>query len=71
MNPTLTKIRYNGLMLRHVKNQTPELCALAVQQNGNALKFVKNQTPEICALAEIVVKQTKQISPYIFIDVSL
>lgn len=33
--------------LVHVKDQTPELCLVAVRQNSDALKFVRNKTPEI------------------------
>ncbi|MBS0626747.1 MAG: DUF4116 domain-containing protein [Verrucomicrobia bacterium] len=35
----------------YVKEQTPELCKIAVKQNGWALQFVKEQTPELCKLA--------------------
>ena len=37
-----------GRLLKYVKNQTPELCLIAVSNNGEALEFVKNQTEEIC-----------------------
>ena len=37
--------------MQFVKNQTEELCKLAVQQSGYSLQFVKNQTEEICKLA--------------------
>ena len=41
-------IKYDGLALRNIKNQTDEICKLAVQQNDYALEYVKNQTNEIC-----------------------
>lgn len=41
----------NGSKLEYVKNQTEELCKLAVQNDGYALEFVKNQTYDICKLA--------------------
>ena len=37
--------------LRHVKEQTLEICLAAVNQDGYALEFVKEQTPEICLVA--------------------
>jgi len=37
--------------LEYVKNQTDELCTLAIMQNGSAIQFVKNQTKELCELA--------------------
>jgi hypothetical protein len=39
------------MVVYYVKNQTEEICHLAVQQNGYALHYVKNQTEEICKLA--------------------
>ncbi len=44
-----------------MKDQTYELCKLAVQQNGYALQFVKEQTEDICKLA---VKQNGYASYY-------
>ena len=44
-------IEIDGMALRYVKNQTPEMCLEAVRQNGYALEFVKDQTPEICLQA--------------------
>lgn len=41
----------NGLALKYVKNQTPELCMIAVQQNGNALEYVNDQTYDLCLAA--------------------
>ena len=37
--------------IRYIKNQTEELCKLAVSQDGFALQYVQNQTEEICKLA--------------------
>jgi hypothetical protein len=34
-------MQYNGLALQYVKNQTEEMCKLAVKNNGLALQFVK------------------------------
>jgi hypothetical protein len=34
-----------------VKEQTEEVCKLAVQHNGHALRYVKEQTEEVCKLA--------------------
>ena len=42
------EVQQNGCALGFVKNQTPELCILAVQQTGWALKYVKKQTDSIC-----------------------
>ena len=41
-------VKQNGLALRYVKEQTPDICLAAVKQNGLALRFVKEQTPDIC-----------------------
>ena len=34
-----------------LKNQTEEICRLAVQQRGHALKYAHEQTEEICKIA--------------------
>ncbi len=47
----LREVKRNGLLLRWVKEQTPEICMAAVKQNGEALQWVKEQTPEMCAAA--------------------
>ena len=44
-------IHDNGLALEYVKNQTHEICELAIRQNYEALYFVREQTPELCKLA--------------------
>lgn len=57
VNPVISKenalkeVKRNGLLLRWVKEQTPEICMAAVKQNGEALQWVKEQTPEMCAAA--------------------
>jgi hypothetical protein len=45
------EVRRNGLHLKRVKKQTPEICLAAVQNFGDALEFVLEQTPEICLAA--------------------
>ncbi|HIE5541058.1 TPA: DUF4116 domain-containing protein, partial [Clostridioides difficile] len=55
--------------LQFVKEQTPEICILAVKQNGLALYWVKKQTEEICIKSvmqngmalQYVVEKTKEI----------
>ena len=37
--------------LYYAKEQTEEICKLAIQQNGLALMHVKEQTEELCNLA--------------------
>ncbi len=43
--------KLNGMALKYIKNQTPEMCLIAVQQNGNALQYVLEQTREINLMA--------------------
>ncbi len=50
----LREVKRNGLLLRWVKEQTPEICMAAVKQNGKALQWVKEQTPGLCAAAMLV-----------------
>ena len=71
----LTAVKYDGLSLRFIKQQTPEICLEAVKNNdygllyGYALKYVLEQTEEICVAAvkkdglalKYVTKQTPQI----------
>jgi len=47
----MAAVKQDGVALRHVKTQTPELCTEAVKQNGWALYYVKTQTPELCVAA--------------------
>ena len=58
----LEAVRHDGLYLKHIEDQTDELCKLAVQQNGMSLRYVKEQTPELCKLA---VQQNKIAVKYI------
>ena len=44
----LASVQQDGLLLKHINNQTPEICLEAVRQNGLALEYVTKQTPEIC-----------------------
>jgi hypothetical protein len=44
-------IEDDGLALQFIKEQTEEICKLAVQQDGVALQYVKEQSKEICKLA--------------------
>lgn len=37
--------------LKYVRNQTTELCILAVREGAGALRFVQHQTPQICEAA--------------------
>ena len=47
----LEAVKKEGCKLKHVYNQTPEVCLAAVQENGMALRYVLNQTPEVCLAA--------------------
>lgn len=47
----LTVMKINGYALQYVKNQTEEICKVAVSNHHNALQFVKEQTDEICMIA--------------------
>ena len=44
-------IELNGFYLQYVKEQTNEMCILAVQRYGSALQYVNEQTEYICKLA--------------------
>jgi hypothetical protein len=44
-------VRLDGMIIKHLKKQTNNMCELAVQQNGLSLEFVKNKTDRICELA--------------------
>jgi hypothetical protein len=41
--PDFEKVRQNGLLLRHVKNQTPEICLAAVKQNNDVLSLITDE----------------------------
>lgn len=58
----LTAVQNDGLILRRVRNKTPEICLAAVQQNGIALRYVENKTLEICLAA---IKQTSEAIKYL------
>ena len=47
----ILKVKENWRNLQFVKNQTEEICKIAVQQNADALQYVINQTDDICKLA--------------------
>ena len=55
--------------LQFVKEQTPEICMIAVKQNGWALRYVEEQTPEICMAAVqqngLALKYVKEQTPEI------
>lgn len=40
-----------GMILKHLRKQTPAICLAAVKQRGFAIQFVEKQTPEICLQA--------------------
>ncbi len=50
-NDYMREIKRNGLFLQHMKEQTDEICLIAVNNDGLALKYVKEQTEEICTEA--------------------
>ena len=37
-------VKLNGIALKHIHNQTEEMCMLAVNQTHLALEYVHNQT---------------------------
>lgn len=43
----LHSVKKNGLMLKLVEEQTPEICLAAVQQNGFAIVYAQFQSREI------------------------
>ena len=44
-------IELNYVHLQYVKEQTDDICILAVKRDGSALKYVHKQTEDICKLA--------------------
>ncbi len=48
---SLYAVQTDGLRLKEITTQTPEICLAAVHQNGLALQYVKEQTHEICLAA--------------------
>src|SRR5690606_3430993 len=71
----LLEVKRNGLALRHVVDQTNEICLEAVTQHACALEFVKEsyQTIELCKLAidkdiaafKFVINKTFEICSYV------
>ena len=57
LNPKkcIDAVNKNGMMLKHIKNQTPYICTRAVKQCGAALAYVIDQTSlnylKICLVA--------------------
>ena len=47
----LERVKRDGMELRLIEHQTPEICMAAVKQDGYALRFVKEQTRELCLAA--------------------
>lgn len=44
-------VKYDGMALEYISNQTDQLCETAILNNTTALQFVKKQTTEHCRLA--------------------
>ena len=44
----LENVQKDGYAIRHIKEQTPELCLAAVKQEGYAIRHITNKTHEIC-----------------------
>ena len=44
-------LKLNGMELQFVKNQTTELCEMAINQDWRALQYVIDQTEKLCLLA--------------------
>jgi hypothetical protein len=47
----LEMVKKNGFNLQYIKNQTLELCKIAVEQDGLSLMYIQNQTLELCKIA--------------------
>ena len=47
----MAAVKYDGMTLEAIQDQTPELCMAAVLQDGYAVSLVKDQTPELCMAA--------------------
>ena len=66
---TIDDIKYDWKLLQYVKNQTLEMCEVAVSKSWQAIKYVKKQTPKLCEMAakknwrslEFIKKQTPDI----------
>ena len=67
----LALVKDNGMAIKHIKEQSYELCLTAVRQDGYALKYVQNEfkTYDLCLAAvqqdgmalEFVLVQNKEI----------
>jgi hypothetical protein len=44
----LSVVSKDGMLLRFITDQTPDICEVAVQNNPMALQYVREQTPELC-----------------------
>ena len=58
----LEAVKQNGLLLKYIERQNPEICLVAIKQNSDALQYVKEQLSEICLEA---VKQNSYAFRYI------
>lgn len=59
------KLSKDGFYLKRIKkNQTSELCEIAIRQNPLALKFVNERTLELCQLAVSLDLQALKFVPY-------
>lgn len=57
-------LQKDSRVLKHIKNQTDELCKTAIKQNGYCIRYVTNQTKELCMLA---VQQNGMALQYVLI----
>ena len=64
-NTSLMFVRYCGLALEYITDQTEEICIEAVKNNPEALKYVNFQTEKICLEA---VKKNGSILKYVNIQ---
>ncbi|TXG81882.1 MAG: hypothetical protein E6R13_05675 [Spirochaetes bacterium] len=46
-------LNIDGCMIRYIKNPTPEMCMLAVQNNGDSIRYIEStlRTEELCIAA--------------------
>jgi DNA-binding XRE family transcriptional regulator len=66
---TIDDIYNDWRLLQYVKNQTLEMCEIAISKSWQAIKYVKNQTPKLCEMVakknwrslEFIKKQTPEI----------
>jgi DNA-binding XRE family transcriptional regulator len=71
---TLDDIKYDWRLLQFVKNQTLEMCEIALSKSWQAIKYVKNQTPKLSEIAakknwralEFIKRQTPEICKHAF-----